>query len=220
MRAMETPWTKSNETPTDKPTTTQVVPVKRKKSGGKKSKPFNRNTDGLTPGEIARAKGYITNVIEVPESIKKNFVNGLDSLTRDLTEFLVTQVAPFESALDAALDDAGQMLRIISGAQQADFTLGRSETIIRRLSELRTIDWVCNRLKMPSDIRSMVLADYMGTENDNKRNTLKELLKLHQATGVSRPQERPRMDVPKAQPRPVSRPTVATSGFGQRRKAT
>ncbi len=200
--AMERPWTKSLSVP-------KVETANKTQNKKRKVKKFDRNTDGMTEAELARAKakGHITNVVEVPTSIRQRYISELDRLTKDIADFLITDVAPFESALDAAVEDAGQMIRLISGAQQAEFSLGRSEAIIRRLSELRTIDWICTRLKMPQDIRSMVLLEYMGPTND-KRNAIKELLELHKDNGLSRPSQRSRPRMQQAQVRTVSRSTM------------
>lgn len=209
-KAMERPWTRTAAPAPAPVVAKRKSKVKSKRPGALRStrsergtevietrRKYDRHQDGATADELERAKNLITNVMSVPDGTHNKFVHGLDTLTRDITDFLVTEVAPFESALDAALDDAGQMLRLISGAQNLDFTLGRAESIIRRLNELRTIDWVCKRLRIPDDIRALMLSDYMGTDNE-KRNSIQELLKLHSATRMPGQQQGRKPRMPKA----------------------
>lgn len=123
---------------------------------------FDRNQLASTELEIDRASHLITNVIKVPEKLRKEFTANLDRQTRELTAFLVTEIAPYESSIETALVDAAEIVSMITGAQSISFSLGRSETLLRRLTELKTIDWVCNWYNIPADIRSMLLHEYMG----------------------------------------------------------
>lgn len=123
---------------------------------------FDRNQLASTELEIDRASHLITNVIKVPEKLRKEFTTNLDRQTRELTAFLVTEIAPYESSIETALVDAAEIVSMITGAQSVSFSLGRSETLLRRLTELKTIDWVCNWYNIPADIRSMLLHEYMG----------------------------------------------------------
>jgi hypothetical protein len=134
---------------------------------------FDRNRAGSTDLEIERASHIITNIITVPDKIRKDFVTNLDRQTRELTAFLVTEIAPYESSIETALADAGEMIGIITGAQSVSFDLGRAETLLRRLTELKTIDWVCTKYKIPNDIRLMLLNEYMGL-GDKKPSTVRQ----------------------------------------------
>lgn len=134
----------------------------------KSVKPFDRNRDGATAGELQRAAHLITNVTEVSKEQRNAYNKSLQKLTRDLTDFLVIEIAPYESAIDAALDDAGDSVRIITGVQHASFSMGRADALLRRLPELKTLDWVCKRLAMPEDIRAVVINEYFGGEKKEK----------------------------------------------------
>lgn len=178
----------------------------------KSVKPFDRNRDGATEGELQRAAHLITNVTEVSREQRNAYNKSLQQLTRDLTDFLVVEIAPYESAIDAALDDAGDSVRIITGVQHASFSMGRADALLRRLPELKTLDWVCNRLAIPEDIRTLVINEYMGTNEKTSGNSnqhFKQLLELLKSNGMSRPQEGPRSRMPQSQARAVSRSTVA-----------
>ena len=130
---------------------------------------FDRNRDGATEAEIKRAAHLITNVTKVEPALQKRYAESLQSFTRDLTEFLLVEIAPYESALDSALDDAADMVSLITGSQNVSFSLGRADTLLRRLPELKTLDWVCNRLSVPADIRELVVNEYMGTNNEHRK---------------------------------------------------
>lgn len=169
-----------------------------KKSGRSKKKQasaavrqFDRNRDGATEGELTRAQHMITNVHSVSDAVKQRFAQKLDSLTRDLTEFLVQEIAPYESALETSIIDAGDTLRLITGLESAEFTFGKARVLMDRLSELKMLDWICSRLKLPADIRSMVLEDYMGTDSVKQKTNgidviVKKLHELQEAGSVSR----------------------------------
>ena len=160
--------------------------------------------------ELKRAAHLITNVTKVEPALQKRYAESLQSFTRDLTEFLLVEIAPYESALDSALDDAADMVSLITGSQNVSFSLGRAETLLRRLPELKTLDWVCNRLSVPADIRELVVNEYMGTNNEHRKAKkesttagisqaqLPELLKL---LGLQRRAKRPQPSVQRPPPR-------------------
>jgi hypothetical protein len=212
---------KTKQTKPDKTKSKPVIPpglaikkVVRRKGSRKKVlavKPFDRNRDGATTGELERAQHLITNVTAVSPEQRQAYAKSLQSLTRELTEFLLVEIAPYESAIDAALDDAADSVRIITGVQHASFSMGRADALLRRLPELKTLDWVCKRLTMPEDIRSLVINEYMGT-NDKKSSNLtdfkQQLSQLLQANGLPRPQEGPRSRMQRTQTRTVGRPAV------------
>lgn len=199
-------------------TTTTAQPPTAKKSSnarptiasGGVATNFDRNRDGATDAELERAAHLITNVTKVDSATRQKYAQALQSITQDFTQFLLMEVAPYESALDAALDDAADMVRIITGTQSASFNLGRADTLLRRLPELKTLDWVCKRFAVPADIRELVINEYMGTNNERKAKAgqdnsnngsgqlqahLSELLKLsrmqRRAEGPQSPLRRP-----------------------------
>lgn len=148
-----------------------IKKVVRRKGSRKKIlavKPFDRNRDGATEGELERAQHLITNVTAVSPEQRRAYAKSLQSLTRELTEFLLVEIAPYESAIDAALDDAADSVRIITGVQHASFSMGRADALLRRLPELKTLDWVCKRLAIPEDIRAIVINEYFGGEKKEK----------------------------------------------------
>lgn len=172
-----TPPTKTSKTDkTDKAAKPLRVVVRSAK--GKRVvavKPFDRNRDGATDAELQRASHLITNVVEVEPATRRKYSKNLDLLTRQFRDFLLLEIAPYESALDAALDDAGESLRLITGVQSASFSLGRAEQLLKRLPELKTLDWVCKRLRIPADIRAIVINEYFG--GDKKEKPIDVLLK-------------------------------------------
>lgn len=151
----------------------------------------------------------ITNVVDVDPEQSNLYKTNLRKLTSDFTNFLLTEIAPYESALDAALEDAGESLRIVTGLDTATFSFGRAETLLRRLPELKTLDWICNYWKIPDDIRSSLIEEYIGrkTPNDSKQ----ELLKLLFPNGLPKPQEGSRVHMQRAQTRAFGRPTMDSS---------
>jgi hypothetical protein len=165
---------------------------------------FDRNRDGATEAELKRAAHLITNVTKVEPALQKRYAESLQSFTRDLTEFLLVEIAPYESALDSALDDAADMVSLITGSQNVSFSLGRAETLLRRLPELKTLDWVCNRLSVPADIRELVVNEYMGTNNEHRKAKKEsttagisqaQLLELQAVLGLQRRAKRPQPSV-------------------------
>jgi hypothetical protein len=165
---------------------------------------FDRNRDGATEAELKRAAHLITNVTKVEPALQKRYAESLQSFTRDLTEFLLVEIAPYESALDSALDDAADMVSLITGSQNVSFSLGRAETLLRRLPELKTLDWVCNRLSVPADIRELVVNEYMGTNNEHRKAKKEsttagisqaQLLELQAVLGLQRRTKRPQPSV-------------------------
>lgn len=138
-------------------------------ASGATFKQFDRNRDGATEAELRRAEHLITNVAKVDPATQRRYAEALQSFTRDLTDFLLVEIAPYESALDSALDDAADMVSLITGSQNVSFSLGRADTLLRRLPELKTLDWVCNRLSVPADIRELVINEYMGTNNEQRK---------------------------------------------------
>lgn len=165
-------------------------------------KPFDRNRDGATDAELQRASHLITNVVEVEPATRRKYSKNLDLLTRQFRDFLLLEIAPYESALDAALDDAGESLRLITGVQSASFSLGRAEQLLKRLPELKTLDWVCKRLRIPADIRELVVQEYMGTSNEKRKPQQQQpqsnqLSQLQPLLDLLRQQERTRVRMPK-----------------------
>jgi hypothetical protein len=142
------------------------------------SKRFDRNTDGATPTEIEAARHMITNLISVPRGTSDSYVDRLDSMTKDFTHFLLTEIAPFESAWTNALADASESIRMITGMQRGDFASGRAGTIIAKMPELKTLDYLCSQFNLPPDIRSALIAEYMGTDNGKKQSEMSRILKL------------------------------------------
>lgn len=142
----------------------------------KKKKSFK---DGATEGELERAKHLITNIIEVPEAQRKAYIDSLDQLTRDLTNFLVTEIAPFESAIQAAIDDAETSVKLITGVREVSFDLGRAARIIDKLPELKTIDYVCTRMNIAPDIRLSLIAEYLGNDHTRKLSEMQQLQQMH-----------------------------------------
>jgi hypothetical protein len=166
---------------------------------------FDRNRDGATESELKRAAHLITNVTKVEPALQKRYAESLQSFTRDLTEFLLVEIAPYESALDSALDDAADMVSLITGSQNVSFSLGRADTLLRRLPELKTLDWVCNRLDIPDDIRELVVNEYMGTNNEHRKAkkesgangiSAAKLSQLQAILGLQRRRKGPQPQVP------------------------
>ncbi len=170
-------------------------------------KPFDRNRDGATDAELQRASHLITNVVEVEPATRRKYSKNLDLLTRQFRDFLLLEIAPYESALEAALDDAGESLRLITGVQSASFSLGRAEQLLKRLPELKTLDWVCKRLRIPADIRELIVQEYMGTSNEKRKQPPQsiqpQLSQLQPLLDLLRQQERPRVRMPRSQSRAV-----------------
>lgn len=173
-------------------------------SGATFKKNFDRNRDGATEAELKRAEHLITNVAKVDPATQRRYAEALQSFTRDLTDFLLVEIAPYESALDSALDDAADMVSLITGSQNVSFSLGRADTLLRRLPELKTLDWVCNRLSVPADIRELVVNEYMGTNNEQRKAKKEtgasgisqaQLLELLQLSRMQRRTEGPRPSV-------------------------
>jgi hypothetical protein len=188
--------------PAPAPPTLKVKVRKNAKKRVVKVNPFDRNRDGATDAELQRASHLITNVVEVDRATQRKYSRNLDLLTRQFRDFLLLEIAPYESALDAALDDAGESLRLITGVQSASFSLGRAEQLLKRLPELKTLDWVCKRLRIPADIRELVVQEYMGASNEKHRNKQhqpqsNQLSKLQPLLDLLRQQERPRVRMPK-----------------------
>lgn len=168
-------------------------------------KDFDRNRDGATDAELERAAHLITNVTMVDAKTQKKYAEALQSFTNDLTHFLLLEVAPYESAIDNALVDAAEMVSLITGTQNVSFSLGRADTLLRRLPELKTLDWVCKRLAVPADIRELVINEYMGTNNDRKAKnsdsggqsaSQAQLSQLQQLLRMQRRAERAQPSVP------------------------
>lgn len=149
----------------------------RKQGGFKKVvevRPFNRNHDGATKDELDRASHLVTNILKVSPEVTKSYSTNLKALTDEFTSFLVLQIAPYESAVEAALDDASETVRLMTGVEHASFDLGRAEGLIKRLTELKTLDWACDKLQISPDIRTLVLNEYFGSSNkrDNPADSL------------------------------------------------
>lgn len=166
-------------------------------------------TQSSTTQNLEGIRHLITNVVDVDEVQATLYKTNLRKMTTDFTNFLLTEIAPYESALDAALEDAGESLRIVTGLDTATFAFGRAETILRRLPELKTLDWVCSYWNIPEDIRSSLIDEYIGHKKPN--DSKQDLLKLLIANGLSKPKEGPRVHMQRAQTRAVSRPAVAAS---------
>jgi hypothetical protein len=191
--------------PPPPPPTLKVKVRKNAKKRVVKVNPFDRNRDGATDAELQRASHLITNVVEVDRATQRKYSKNLDLLTRQFRDFLLLEIAPYESALDAALDDAGESLRLITGVQSASFSLGRAEQLLKRLPELKTLDWVCKRLRIPADIRELVVQEYMGASNEKHGNRNKQqqpqsnqLSQLQPLLDLLRQQERPRVRMPRS----------------------
>lgn len=143
---------------------------------------FDRNRGGASETEIKRAAHLVTNVYKVSDAQVQKFSRALDAYTRELTDFLVNEIAPYESALESAIVDAGDTLRLITGLEQADFTFGRARTLMERMSELKLLDWACTRLSLSPDIRTLVLHDYMGIGHEKQPS--QKLLELQTLSAV------------------------------------
>jgi hypothetical protein len=142
----------------------------------------------LTEREIRAAQPLITNVIDVPKEQQEQYVAKLQALTTELTSFLLIEVAPYYSALESAKSDASESMQIITGVQEANFSFGKAEALIRSLPELKTLDWLCTKLQLPEDIRANVLSEYFG--HDQRKNHTSQLSQLLKLLSVPRQEER------------------------------
>lgn len=170
-----------------------------------KAAPLDRNQDGVTKEEIERAKHLIANVVEVDPKLKTAYTTNLNQITKDFTEFLLTTIAPYEGAIDTAMADAAESIQLITGTQSASFDLGRADTLLRRLPELMTLEWVCKRLTVSDDIRELLINEYMGKERGKNHSDqvglTKVLSQLQSLSQLQRPAKRAQSPVPKSSPR-------------------
>lgn len=92
--------------------------------------------------------------------------------TKELTAFLVSSIAPYESAVSTALSDASEVLRAITGSASLEMNFGRAESLLKhRLPELAVIQWAIKKLNLDEDVRKLVLQSYFDTNSAQRNQT-------------------------------------------------
>lgn len=110
------------------------------------------------PQEDLQQPILITNVRGVSTRTQQRFANKLRAYQKSMTRFLVMEVVPYEAALINAKEDAEEVVRIITGAQVASLSLGKSTNYIEHIiPETKTLRWFATKMGLPKgDIESLM----------------------------------------------------------------
>jgi hypothetical protein len=134
--------------------------------------------------EFKRKKllSHLANLADVPPGIQEEFIKQLKLHTEAIRDFLVTQIAPFEVGMEAALEEASEALELVTGTKNAKIEFSRPRRIADKMSELKTVDFLCKQFSVPDDLRKVILEQFSSRETpDEKLSLLRTLSTLYQA---------------------------------------
>lgn len=129
-----------------------------------------------------KARERLANLPDVSPEVRRLFTQNLRSHTEAIRDFLVTEIAPFEVAMEAALEEASEAIELVTGTKNAKIEFSRPRRVADRMSELRTIDFLCRQFNVPEELRKIILEQFTSKEGtDEKLSFLRALSGLHKA---------------------------------------
>lgn len=145
------------------------------------------NTKRLAMEEV---RSKIVNTLRVPANLKKEFLAKLKSNQDQIAEFLLLKIATFDLAVPTAVETLQEYLADSTGIPtSAD--LGRVEGMLGKISEMRTLEFLCKLCGMSKSQIDMLTNDMLAPElkrpEDPLKHIAKALLAQKEQQGSTRP---------------------------------
>jgi len=132
------------------------------------------------------------NEFKVPEDETKKFTENLDVLKTLLRDFLIKEVSPIEFAFSMAVDEATQILELMTDDSNVSVNLSRIREVFNESVDMHVLDFMLDLLninkKLKTSILNARLDKYRASETGGKADPTTALLRSNQdmSAGISR----------------------------------
>lgn len=124
----------------------------------------------------------ITNIIDVPQDYKDEFVENLKEHTESITRFLITKIAPFDYALESAHADTVEMLELMTGSESINLAIDKPKKIVRKALELKFLEYCFKQIGLNNvQLQNILYKQYEPTNGTSGLPQLLELLSLQKS---------------------------------------
>lgn len=152
--------------------------------------------------EAARQVG-ILNLLDVPEEMRAQFVQRLESEHKRLMRYVMLNVAPIELSIDPAIADVQEALKILTSAQDIEIQTTKIKQALHEMVDLKIVHYLSRRLKIDPTLLELVLARNYGVKDER-------LSFLHKLSELRQPQKDDRVQLQAVQEVKAAKPANAT----------
>lgn len=130
-------------------------------------------------------------LIEVDEEIRQKVLRKIKKNKDKLNRILVEDIASVSLALNPAIDETQQMLRIITDDNEITYSTKELWTTLNKVSHVKYLSLLMRLFNLPKNIKTRVFREYIKTNfgnNINSGNNRSVLEKLMSAYGSKKDQ--------------------------------
>lgn len=130
----------------------------------------------------------LLNLKKVPPALKVKFTEALYKEHQHLFKFLMLQTAPVELAIDPAVADATEAMRMITGSADVEISTTRMRAFLQDLVDMKMLDYLSHKLKLSKDLRQKIIDKHFTlppVSNKGSTDLLRALVNMQQSKGDS-----------------------------------
>jgi len=129
-----------------------------------------------TPTETEKLKKKITQVLEAPAEIKEAFTEQLDVAIEEARRFFTMELAPVNLGFTSGLDEALQVIKLITEQEELSFNTRQAIEVMNELSFVRLVKFVSEKLCVDEKYADLVIRRHLDPTRKEKTNNLRSLL--------------------------------------------
>lgn len=118
----------------------------------------------------------IANLVKIPDGWEREFITNLSNHQYRIAKFLFTKIIPFETSIHSAIEDTLDSVRMATGADNPEFSLGKVQRTIQQMIELRTVRFLAHELSLTDAELAIVLNDLYETTELSVMRRVEKLL--------------------------------------------
>ncbi len=115
-------------------------------------------------------------IVNVDSKTTTRFIGSLDSNIKKIRDFLITEIAPLDVALDPAIEEASQILRIITEDTEVETSFKHIRTLLNDAINLKVIEFLASNLKLSNDLKGKLLNEYFESKTGASKRNIYEVL--------------------------------------------
>ncbi len=115
-------------------------------------------------------------IVTVDNKTTTHFISSLDSNIKKIRDFLVSEIAPLDIALEPAIEEASQILRIITDDTEVEPSYKHIRTILNDAINLKVIEFLASNLKLSNDLKGKLLNEYFESKTGSPKRSIYEVL--------------------------------------------
>lgn len=124
-----------------------------------------------------------TDVIEVPKTIRQDYVRDLNEQIDAFTKFIVSDLSPVANGFETALDQSEQMLRLITKSDQDMSQTGTIRAMLRDAMQMKALHFISEKLGLSKEQMAVLVEKYFKPKDVHVHPTV-------QSTPLPKPEQK------------------------------